>query len=234
MTTARVALGESAATAVLVMVALLSRLADEELRSAQGALVGSAALGLGTGLVITTFAPLSKSQANPFVSVAAAFGGRQPWSETLLRVVAQAIGAGAATVLALLVPSLGAVSSGGRPLADAVSAFGFLLVGLGVAPRRDLRVPFAHGAFAMASFWMTGRSTLGNPLVLLSFGVLGRAHASLASTEIALAAVAVGSGLGATLAYLLFPSGRQALSLLLYAPLRSGNREGGSSSPRSS
>jgi hypothetical protein len=65
----------------------------------------------------------------------------------------------------------------------------------------------------MASFWMTGRSTLGNPLVLLSFAVLGREHASLTSTALAIAAVAVGSGVGAALGCLLFPSGRRALSL---------------------
>jgi glycerol uptake facilitator-like aquaporin len=88
------------------MVALLSRLANGELRSVEGALVGSAALGLGTALVITTFAPISKSQANPFVSVLASFGGRQPWTETVVRVVSQVFGAGIATILAVLVPAI--------------------------------------------------------------------------------------------------------------------------------
>jgi hypothetical protein len=54
---------------------------------------------------------------------------------------------------------------GSSSLAEAVAAFGFMLVALGVAHRRNVKVPLALAAFATASFWMTGRATVGNPLL---------------------------------------------------------------------
>lgn len=207
-------IGEFAATALLLVVALLSGLARKELGSVEGALLGSAAFGLGTALVIITFAPLSKAQANPLVSVLASIGGGQRWSDTAMRVVAQILGAVSVRGAAMFISSI-ATAPEIRPFADGVSAFGFVLVALGVAERRDARVPIALGALAAASYWMTGRATLGNPLLSVA---LGPTNGPWSVAVLDAGATAAGSLLAGAVGWLLFPMPGRSFGLLVYTP----------------
>lgn len=210
----RIVFGEFAATALLLVVALLSGLARKELGSMEGALLGSAAFGLGTALVIMTFAPLSKAQANPLVSVLASIGGGQRWSDTAMRVLAQSLGAMAVRGAAMLISSTASAVEP-RPFADGFAAFGFLLVAIGVAGTRDARVPIALGAFAAASYWMTGRATLGNPLLSIA---LGPTNGFWSVAALDASATAGGSLLAGTVGWLLFPMPGESFGLLVYAP----------------
>ena len=184
--------------------------------SLEGALVGSLAFGLGCGLLVATFGPLSKAQANPFVSVLASFCGGQSWAQTAICVASQIAGAAAAAV-AIFVPALAASGSAEvRPLADGVAAFGFLLVAVGVAQRRSAHVPLALGAFATASFWMTGRASLGNPLV--SVALAATKHLTATGVCWVIGGSGAGSALAAAVAWFMFPRARASFGLVVYAP----------------
>lgn len=101
------------------------------------------------------------------------------------------------------------------PLADAVAAFGFMLIAVGVAYHRDARVPIALGAFATASFWMTGRATVGNPLLSVAVLVLADSNGVSAGAVLrTIAASAAGTFVGAVAGYVLIPRARDADSAL--------------------
>jgi glycerol uptake facilitator-like aquaporin len=221
----RHALGELLGSSALVAIVFASGAVRVQLGAGTmaGALLGSVALGLGYGLVLWSLGSLSGAQTNPLVSIAASLLGGQPWRLALLHITAQVAGAAAA---AALVPTLipytvaraGAVI-GSPALAEGVTAFGFMLVALGVAHRRDAKVPLALGAFATASFWMTGRATIGNPLIATAVVLVTTRGAW--ETLTALGAETVGAGLGAMVARFLIPQVREAAACLLFVPKRS-------------
>ena len=137
--------------------------------TAEAALLGSYVLGFGYGLVLWSFGRLCGAQTNPLVTLTAAMVGGQRDTGSLVRILGQFVGA---AVSAALVSKYAAYTFirdatyvAVHPFAEAVAAFGFILIALGVAYRRDVRVPMALGAYATASFWMTGRATVGNPLL---------------------------------------------------------------------
>jgi glycerol uptake facilitator-like aquaporin len=219
----REALGELLGSSVLVAVVFTSGAVRVQLGTGTmaGALLGSIALGLGYGLVLWTFGSLSGAQTNPLVSIVASLLGGQPWRRTLLRIVAQVAGStvAGATIPRVLPLTVDRDTSyvGTTSLAEAVAAFGFMLVALGVAHRRNVKVPVALAAFATASFWMTGRATVGNPLLssTVLFVTKGLAASELLS---ATGAAAIGAGLGAIVARVLFPHVRESAGVLLFVP----------------
>ncbi|MBK7581604.1 MAG: hypothetical protein IPI67_15520 [Myxococcales bacterium] len=186
-----------------------------------GAWLGSIALGLGYGFVLWSFGGLSGAQTNPLVTLLASAVGDQRWSSAAARIVAQLPGATAATLIAAQIGPLWASGdtaiAGARGVAEAVASFGFVLVALGVAQRRDIKVPLALGSFATASFWMTGHATVGNPLLVLSFFVVRGEH-DAGGLLIALGGVVLGALLAVAVARFLFPRAREAASCLLFAP----------------
>jgi glycerol uptake facilitator-like aquaporin len=219
----RETLGELLGSSVLVVIVFLSGSVRVQLGAGTmgGALLGSIALGLGYGLVLWSFGSLSGAQTNPFVSIIASLLGGQSWRRTLLRIASQIAGAIAGGIVVVRVVSFRVAGdagyAGSSSLAEAVSALGFVLVALGIAHRRDMRVPVALGTFATASIWMTGRATIGNPLLsctilLVTKGVAGR------EMLVAAGAAAVGAAVAAVAARFLFPRVHEAASALLFVP----------------
>ena len=173
--------------------------------------------------MLWSFGSLSGAQTNPLVTLIAVTVGSQRCAPSLARILGQFLGA---AVIASLVSKYAPYTFvrdhmyvALHPLAEAVAAFGFILIALGVAHRRDARVPVALGAYATASLWMTGRATVGNPL--LSVAVLMVAAPEQCDVwsvaEIAAASVA-GAGLAVPLALFLFPQAKKSASALLFTP----------------
>ncbi len=137
-----------------------------------GALLGSIALGLGYGLVLWSFGGLSGAQTNPSHHAHRIRDGRGSLGEAREHgysrsSVGPARRRQSRSQLAPLWAAGDATVAGARGLGEAMASFGFVLVALGVAQRRDVKVPLALGAFATASFWTTGHATVGNPLLVL-------------------------------------------------------------------
>lgn len=94
-----------------------------------------------------------------------------------------------------------------------------MLVALGVAHRRDAKVPIALGAFATASFWMTGRGTVGNPLLSLTTLVATEgAHPSYSELLQVGGANVAGAAIAVIVGLYLFPRAREAAGSLLFEP----------------
>ncbi len=221
---ARVALGEFLGSGVLVAVVLASGAVRLQLGALtlEGALLGSITLGFGYGLVLWSFGSLSGAQTSPFVSVVASVLGHQPWRRTGLRIVSQILGAVTAGALVPRLAPYTAIAANlshevPRILGEGVAAFGFVLVALGVAHRRSAAVPLALGAFATASFWMTGRATVGNPLLSMTVLFLATGVAPRALLSV-LVLTAVGTGLAVLIGRFLFSQAREAASVLLFVP----------------
>jgi glycerol uptake facilitator-like aquaporin len=223
------AVGELVGTSVLVMVVFISGTVRVQLGAGTMgvALLGSILLGFGYGLVIWSFGSLSGAQTTPLVSIIASLLGGQRWSRTLLRIAAQIAGAAASgglvpKVAGYTVVAGDATYAGSAALAEAVAAFGFVLVALGVAHLRNVKVPVALGTFATASFWMTGRATMGNPLLssTILFVTKGPAAPKLFSVAGEAAAAAIGASLAVLVARFLFPGVRDAASVLLFVPAK--------------
>jgi glycerol uptake facilitator-like aquaporin len=215
----RTVTGELLGSALLVAVMFGSGAVRVQLGAGTmaGALLGSIALGLGYGLVLWSFGGLSGAQTNPLVTLLASAMGDQRWGSA----VAQLAGSTAATLIAAQVAPLWASGdsavAGRRGVAEAVASFGFVLVALGVAQRRNIKVPLALGSFATASFWMTGHATVGNPLLILSV-YLARGEHDAGGLLIALGGAVLGAVLAVAVARFLFPRAREAASCLLFVP----------------
>jgi glycerol uptake facilitator-like aquaporin len=188
-----------------------------------GALLGSIALGLGYGLVLWSFGGLSGAQTNPLITLIASAMGDQPWRIAAARIIAQLAGTTVASLIAAQVAPLWASGdtavAGARGVAEAVAGFGFVLVALGVAQRRDIKVPLALASFATASFWMTGHATAGNPLLVLSVSFVRGEH-DAGGLLLALGGAVLGAMLAVAVARFLFPRAREAASYLLFVPQR--------------
>jgi glycerol uptake facilitator-like aquaporin len=224
----REGLGELLGSGLLVAVIFVSGAVRVQLGTGTmaSALLGSSALGCGYGLVLWSFGSLSGAQTNPLVSVVAALLGKQSWARTFLRLLAQALGAATMGVcVAKLAPYTfvrDGQYAGAHPLAEAVVAFGFMVVALGIAHRRDVHVPLALGAFAMASFWMTDRATVGNPLLSLAVLMVAAPEQNNVTNLLKIASATVlGVGLAVAVALYLFPRAKEAAGVLLFVPLRS-------------
>jgi glycerol uptake facilitator-like aquaporin len=219
----RDALFEIAGTALLTAVAILSSV---RVQLGQGtlpeALLASVMLGLGFGLILLTFGPYTGAQGNPLVSFVAAVYGGQSVSRTLAMASGQLLGAG--LVAGMIHAALPDLASPGRDympihmLAECMASFGMLLVALAVAHRQDATVPLALGTFATASLWMTGRATLGNPVVSITVLILSTGWIPAADVLRVLGAQVLGAAIAVGVASFLFPWARESARVLLFRP----------------
>ncbi len=215
---------ELAGTASLLVVVLLS--GSPQVQVGKGtltdAVVGSVSLGLGFALILSTFGRYTGAQNNPLVSLIATAYGRQPAWRTLRLVTAQVTGA--ALVAALVGTALPNIASPGKEyapvhmLAEGLASFAMLLVALAVANRQDVYVPLALGGMASASVWMTGRGTLGNPVISIPVLILATGMPHPAAVLKIVGAQVFGAAVAVGLAMFLFPWVRQSAAVLLFRP----------------
>ncbi len=100
-------------------------------------------------------------------------------------------------------------------MGEGIAAFLFGLATLAVAHHRDGRVPLAIGAVALTTFWMTGESTMGNPLLLGAAAARRRSSRSLPQL---LGAEVAGFVAGTITALVIHPKARESVRVLLFDP----------------
>jgi glycerol uptake facilitator-like aquaporin len=231
---------EAVAVALILVVTALSGTGRVEAGEAPlaSAVVASLILGLGHGLAVWGPGSISRVHTNPWLTLVAALVGRQDRRRCLGILVVQLVTAGAGGVLAGLVrphlaitAPLTAVGGWTILLREAVAAFGAVLIALGVAHYRDVRVPLAVGAYAAASVWLTNASTVGNPPFLVATAGSSWGHGTFPPAYLgpALLAATVGAGAGVLLAFWLFPTAPMAAEWLLFGnPAPRKHQAGGS------
>ena len=165
---------EGLGTALLLAVVVGSGIMGERLAGGNLAialLANTVATVAGLYVLIEVFAPISGAHFNPVVSLVATIRGHLSRSMFLPYVAAQLVGAvlGAWLAHAMFEVPVFQLSSharggAGQWLAEAVAAFGLVLVILRVRPER---VASAVALYIGAAYWFTASTSFANPAAAL-------------------------------------------------------------------
>jgi glycerol uptake facilitator-like aquaporin len=138
-------------------------------------LANSAATGAALFALILTFGPISGAHFNPAVTLADAWLGGVPWSETPGYICVQVVGAFAGVVVAhlmfsepLLAASTKARAGSAQVFSEFVATFGLVAVIWGCARQRTSAVALAVAAYITAAYWFTASTSFANPAVTLA------------------------------------------------------------------
>jgi glycerol uptake facilitator-like aquaporin len=166
--------GETLGTLLLLAVVVGSGIMGERLAGGNLAialLANTAATVAGLYVLIEVFAPISGAHLNPVVSLVMTLRGELPRSLLVPYVAAQFAGAvlGAWLAHAMFGVDVFQLSSKvregtGQWLAEAVAAFGLVLVVLRVRPDR---VAGAVAAYIGAAYWFTASTSFANPAAVV-------------------------------------------------------------------
>ena len=213
----RQVVAEGVGTALLVAIVVGSGIAAERLSPDDvGLQLLENALATAGGLValILALGAVSGAHFNPLVTLAETVLGDMTPRRASAYIAAQVSGACLGAVVANLMFELDAVnlstqarSSGALWLAEAVAAFGLLLVVLGVVRSgRSNTAGVAVGGYIAAAYWFTSSTSFANPAVTIGRS-LSDTFAGIEWTSVPAFVVAqvVGGGLAIALARYLHP-----------------------------
>ncbi len=126
-------------------------------------------------VLILIFGPLSGAHFNPAVSIAFALRRELPWTEAVVYIAAQLVGAMIGVWTAHLMFELPlwqfstTMRTGpGQWLAEAVATFGLLLTIFGCVASTPAAVPYAVGLYITSAYWFTASTSFANPAVTLA------------------------------------------------------------------
>ena len=126
-------------------------------------------------VLILIFGPLSGAHFNPAVTLAFAWRGELPWSDAVVYIAAQILGAIAGVWAAHLMFELPlwqfsttARTGAAQWFAESIATFGLLLTIFGCAARTPAAVPYAVGLYITAAYWFTASTSFANPAVTVA------------------------------------------------------------------
>ena len=126
-------------------------------------------------VLILIFGPLSGAHFNPAVTLAFAWRGELPWSDAVVYIAAQILGAIAGVWAAHLMFELPlwqfsttARTGAAQWFAESIATFGLLLTIFGCAARTPAAVPYAVGLYIIAAYWFTASTSFANPAVTVA------------------------------------------------------------------
>jgi len=213
----RRATAEFVGTAFLVAVVIGSGIAAQRLSPGDVGLElleNSIATGAALVALILAFGSVSGAHFNPVVTMADRILGGTSSRDAGVYVVVQVAGACVGAMVANVMFDLPAVdvsthtrSSGALWLAEAVAAFGLVLVILGVVRAGRASVAaFAVGGYIVAAYWFTSSTSFANPAVTVG-RMLSDTFAGIAPSSVPMFVVmqVVGALLAVALGIYLFP-----------------------------
>ncbi len=213
----RRATAEFVGTAFLVAVVVGSGIAARRLSPGDvGLELLENAIATGAALValILAFGSVSGAHFNPVVTMADRILGGTTSRDAGVYVVVQVAGACVGAMVANVMFDLPAVdvsthtrSSGALWLAEAVAAFGLVLVILGVVRAGRAGVAaFAVGGYIIAAYWFTSSTSFANPAVTIG-RMLSNTFAGIAPSSVPMFVVmqVLGALLAVALGVYLFP-----------------------------
>jgi glycerol uptake facilitator-like aquaporin len=138
-------------------------------------LANTVATGAALVALILAFGPISGAHLNPVVTLADAWQGRFPWTDTPAYIFSQVLGGATGTIMAHLMFGLPAVSlshhtrSGpAQVFSEFVATFGLLAVISGCSRFRPNMTAVAVGSYIMAAYWFTASTSFANPAVAIA------------------------------------------------------------------
>jgi glycerol uptake facilitator-like aquaporin len=175
---ARRLVAELLGTAFLVAAVIGSGIMGERLAGGNVALALLAnTITTGAALValILAFGPISGAHFNPTVTLADAWEGGLPWTETPAYIICQIFGGISGAVVAHVMFGLPVVSlshharSGPAQIfSEFVATFGLLSIIWGCSRLRSNLTAFAVGRYIMAAYWFTASTSFANPAVTIA------------------------------------------------------------------
>lgn len=175
MSLPRRVLAEALASAFLLATIIGSGIMAQRLAGGNGALAllcNTIPTGAILVVLINVFGSVSGAHLNPIVSLVLALRRSLPWSELGPYIVAQFIGAMLGVLMAhamfelpIFQLSTVARTGTGQWIAEAVAAFGLILVLLG-SSRETVAV--SVGLYITAAYWFTASTSFANPAVTLA------------------------------------------------------------------
>src|SRR5882672_10324711 len=126
-------------------------------------------------VLILIFGPLSGAHFNPAVTLAFAWRGELPWSDAVVYITVQILGAIAGVWAAHLMFELPlwqfsttARTGAAQWFAESIATFGLLLTILGCAARAPAAISYAVGLYITAAYWFTASTSFANPAVTIA------------------------------------------------------------------
>lgn len=177
MTLSRQLVAEALGTAILVCTVVGSGIMATNLTSDVALQLLGNTLPTGAILVvlITVLGPLSGAHFNPAVTLAFLVRREITTSNSVLYIMAQAIGGIIGTFVAhgMFAESIFQVSStirtgGPQWLAEAVATFGLVFVILAGLKANKTAIPWLVGLYITAAYWFTASTSFANPAVALA------------------------------------------------------------------
>lgn len=175
MSLPRRVLAEALASAFLLATIIGSGIMAQRLAGGNGALAllcNTIPTGAILVVLINVFGSVSGAHLNPIVSLVLALRRSLPWSELGPYIVAQFIGAMLGVLMAhamfelpIFQLSTVARTGTGQWIAEAVAAFGLILVLLGSSRET---VAASVGLYITAAYWFTASTSFANPAVTLA------------------------------------------------------------------
>jgi glycerol uptake facilitator-like aquaporin len=181
-------------------------------------LANTFATGAMLFVLITMLGPISGAHMNPAVSAVAAARRELRWRDAAAYAAVQIgfgiLGAWAAHLmfeLPTLQLSVKARTGLGQWAGEAIATFGLILTILGTVRHRPAWVPASVALYIAAAYWFTSSTSFANPAITIARS-LSDTFAGIAAADVPMfiIAQAVGAGLGAGLAQLLFDADRRA------------------------
>lgn len=175
MSLPRRVLAEALASAFLLATIIGSGIMAQRLAGGNGALAllcNTIPTGAILVVLINVFGSVSGAHLNPIVSLVLALRRSLPWSELGPYIVAQFIGAMLGVLMAhamfelpIFQLSTVARTGTGQWIAEAVAAFGLILILLGSSRET---VAASVGLYITAAYWFTASTSFANPAVTLA------------------------------------------------------------------
>jgi glycerol uptake facilitator-like aquaporin len=171
-------LAEGLGTSILLATVVGSGIMGEHLAGGNVAialLANTIATGAVLVVLIVVFSSVSGAHFNPVVSISEAMQGNQSWSETLLYIVVQILGACLGVAVANLMfahpavfTSLHERSTTGEIVGEFVATFGLVGTIIASSRRRPNLVPFVVALWIVAAYWFTPSTSFANPAVTVA------------------------------------------------------------------
>ncbi|MGD1210675.1 MAG: MIP/aquaporin family protein [Candidatus Acidiferrales bacterium] len=165
-------------TAFLVAAVVGSGIMGERLAGGNAALAllaNTIATGAALVALILAFGPISGAHFNPVVTLADAWEGGMPWTETPAYILCQILGGVGGAIVAHVMFGLPVVSlshharSGpAQVFSEFVATFGLLSVIWGCSRLRSNLTAFAVGSYITAAYWFTASTSFANPAVTIA------------------------------------------------------------------
>jgi glycerol uptake facilitator-like aquaporin len=165
-------------TAFLLLVVVGSGIMGEKLAGGNAAIAllgNTISTGAALLILILCFGPISGAHFNPAVSFTEALRGKVRWSEALIYLPIQILGAISGVAIANIIFEYSAIFASTKPrtgfaqwMSESIATFGLIMVIRMGSKFHEKLVPFMVAAYITSAYWFTSSTSFANPAVTIA------------------------------------------------------------------